>query len=264
MRQSGLMRRIVRIATLIVALVASGRAVFPQKPSLEVCVRPNAGFWTWDEAGQSVGFEYDLLRGHAAESDGLVLNVRVSPSIDAMLADVEASRCDIGAGAVTITDARSERLDFSAPYFPALAVVIEPSGENRFGNRTARGLTIAVVRGTYHAELVTEFDGVVSLPVDSDQALFASLASGAAHAVVCDSALAVHYLAEDPELAVTGSLAEPSGFGFIFPKGSPLRAKVSAHLARLRDDGRYRLILARHFPSELVSALFDDDSAETN
>ena len=213
----------------------------------------------WAADGTASGFEYDLLTRYVALRDDLDMTLEKSTSFDVLLADVEAGTCDVGAGAVTITEARRERFDFSTPYFPVRAVVVEPSGGHRFKDRATQGVTVAVVRGTHHADLVTDLAQATALVVDSDEALFRAVDEGKADALVCDSSLVFSYLADLPTLEVTNALSERSDLGFIFPKGSPHAAAFSAYLDDLRAGDDYRALLERHFDPGLVAGLFSDE-----
>lgn len=72
-------------------------------------------------AGQVVGFEIDILYGFCQKYGyGLALNQ--VPFSD-MLSGVESGTYDIGCGAVTITDERSEKFNFSRPCYTGGATI---------------------------------------------------------------------------------------------------------------------------------------------
>lgn len=229
---------------------------------LAVCARPNAGFFaSVDE--KAVGFELDLLAAFAAD-EGLDLQVRWAPSFGALLDDVAAGRCDVGAAAITITEERRRRVAFSSPYFPVRAVVVAPIDRTVTDASDLAGASVAAVAGTQHETLLRALGSDVEVvTVAGDDALFAALRAGDVDALVCDSVTAVHHLRDTTDFRVKAALSEPQEFGFALPRESRWVQALSSFVETLRADTRaYRSMLERHFPSDLIAGLFESDESD--
>src|SRR5512145_617176 len=93
---------------------------------LTVCTHlPYEPFQYQDESGEVVGFDVDLL-DLLAEDLGVeqeVLNVGEWEQVTSG-AVFAANRCDVGMGAMTITEERAQALHISDPYFDATQALI--------------------------------------------------------------------------------------------------------------------------------------------
>ena len=77
-----------------------------------------------DDANKIVGFDVDLMDVVAKKLNATQEIVDIS--FDQITAGVAfaAKKCDIGAAAITITDARKEAVDFTVPYFDATQALL--------------------------------------------------------------------------------------------------------------------------------------------
>lgn len=246
------------IGLLLSGLVATTSQA--AQPVLKVCARPNYGFLT-QENGVSKGFELDLLETFA-QQHGLAIDLHWSPSFQTLMDDVTAGRCDIASSAITITEQRRTKVDFSSPYFPVLVVVVAPASLLLIEQSDLVGLTVATVGGTQAEALVRELSSSIEITTTNDDAtLLERVRSGDADALVCDSVTALHLLRDSGDLRVKMALSDRHTFGFALPKGSPWTAPLSDVVEALRrDPERLEELLGRHFPSELIPpGLFDLD-----
>lgn len=231
-----------------------------EEPILEVCARPNYGFLT-QENGQAQGFELDLLETFA-QKHGLSIELHWSQSFQTLMDDVAAGRCDIASSAITITEARRAKVDFSSPYFPVLVVVVAPASQLLIGPGDLAGLTVAVVGDTQAETVLRDLDPSIEIATTNDDAsLLERVRDGEAEALVCDSVTALHLLRDGSDLRVKMALSDRQAFGFALPKGSPWTVPLSAVVDELRrDPNRLEKWVGRHFPSDLIPpGLFDFD-----
>ncbi|MEO1368873.1 MAG: transporter substrate-binding domain-containing protein, partial [Acidobacteriota bacterium] len=147
-------------------------------------MRPNPGFLELGSEGPH-GLEYDLLQDFAA-AHGLRLELEWLDHFKMLIPSVIEGRCDVGAACVTATDARRRQVLFSAPYFPARMLLVEPRDRVTAGPEALAGLRVATVRGTLHEEVVGAIEGVVPVSVEADRDLFQAIRDGRADAAVCD------------------------------------------------------------------------------
>ena len=94
-----------------VSLVSDGK--------LTVCSdMPYEPFEFEDDAGQTTGFDYDLLTGMST-SLGLAAPSFQTTPFDSIIPALVAGNCDVIASAMTITEERQEQALFTDPYFDA-------------------------------------------------------------------------------------------------------------------------------------------------
>lgn len=178
--------------------------------------------------------------GFAAED---VEWVRVS--FDQIIAPGEKS-FDFAINQVSISDERSENLDFSSSYYDtAQAVVTIGSSPAATATSLAdlAALRIGAMVGTTSATVATESIAPttdVQLFNDNDQVKQA-LTSGLVDAIVVDLPTALYITAAELEDGVlVGQLPageNPDQFGLVLDKGSDLTAAVTAAVDALRENG---------------------------
>lgn len=217
-----------------------------QTEPIKVCTHTNAGFFTREGGSAPTGLEADLLIRFAASAKA-TLTFQDDPSFEAVLANTEAGRCQIGASTVTVTEARKSRFLYSLPYFPNRVVVVQKTSGGLTKPADLKDHRVAVVKGTLSVGFISAIPGVKSVLVKDDAAAFDALIKGQADAVACDSAVVLHFLAKHPDLAMAFPIGDRSFFAFIFPKGSRLQGRVDAYLKKLVNSPEFVHVLAKHF-----------------
>lgn len=225
--------------------------------SLDICVRPNAPFFVFEDSGSYSGLEYDLLIA-LAESQGLEARFRVPPSFVAMMDEIEAGTCAIAAGTITVTAARRARMDFSPSYFPVRIVAVEPKASLSTKPEHLRGKRAATIAGSTYLKAIEDIGEVEKTWVESSRQMFAALERGEVDFLACDSAIVLSLIESYPQLRVTVPLSERDELAFAMPKGSPWGEPFRVLMDRLRQDGTYRKILSRYFDAEGVSLILDE------
>ena len=149
----------------------------------------------------------------------------------------------------SITDERTQSIDFSSPYYETTQVVITTETSAAAGAKSLadlKGLLIGAQTGT------TSFDAIEQqiAPTLGAQAFNSNddaklaLESGTVDAIVVD--LPTAFYLTGVELTgglIIGQLPRTDGksgdeFGLVLPKDSPLTAKVTAAVDALRDNGK--------------------------
>lgn len=251
--------RLTAILALCLAGISSSvaRAQEAGGESVRVCTFPAAGFFARDGAGVASGFEYDLLTDFVAASK-LKATFEDLPLFDQILKDTAAGRCQIGAATVAVTEERKAKLSFSNPYFPNRVVVVQKTSTAFAQPADLKDRRVAVVKGTLSEGLVSGISGAKSVLTDDDDAAFQALVNGAADAMACDSAVVLHYLKQNPDLAIAFSLGDRSFFAFALPPGSKLVAPLNDHLKSLQKSGGFTRLLGKHFGEANAEFLAED------
>jgi polar amino acid transport system substrate-binding protein len=153
---------------------------------------------------------------------------------------------DFDVNQISITPARSEHVDFSAPYYTANQAVVASKGSSAASATSLADLkdaSIGVQIGS------TSLDAVNSeIQPSSDPKVFndsndvvTALKEGQVDAVVVDLPTALYLTAAQvPSATIVGQFSAPGGdqWGALLAKGSPLTGCVSGAIDDLRSSGQ--------------------------
>ncbi len=211
-----------------------------QAGSLTVCTNPPFEPFEFEEDGQIVGLDMDIV-GEVAADLGVDLNVKVTPFEGIQSgADVNSGNCDIVASGLTITDERQEKMDFSDPYFDADQGLLVPEGSGIDGVDALEGKSIAVQQATT-GESWAQDNGLTTVQFQDLGLQVQALKTGQVDAVVNDIAVLGAFVSEGFEVAATFPTGEQYGLGM--KKGNTaLLDAVNATLDRIHEDGTYDAI----------------------
>ena len=261
-------RAVVAVAALSMVLAACGGddsadaptpdptpAPQPAEPSgpLTVCSDiPYPPFEFEDptsELGYS-GFDIELIAAIAERIDREI--VVVAAGFDALTSGTafDAGTCDIAISAMTITEERAEKIDFSDPYYEADQSLLVPTGSDITSiDDLVAGLVVGVQSGTTGAAFAEEnVPGAEVRAFDNSGDLLTALVAGQVDAVLQDLPVNVEEAAKG---ATTVVQTFPTGefYGIAFGKGSDLVGPVNEALAAMRADGTYDALFEKYFPT---------------
>ncbi|MFD1505662.1 amino acid ABC transporter substrate-binding protein [Georgenia yuyongxinii] len=199
------------------------------------------------------GFDIDLLQ---AIADNLGLELVVADvSFDALQSGTTlvAGQCDIGASAITITDARKANIDFTDGYYDSLQSLLVPADSDITGIADLAGRTVAVQQGTTgkaYAEENAPEAKLVDYPGDGE--MWPALQAGQVEAILQDWPVNREHEVADPNYKIVEQFETDEQYGFAFAKGekTALREAVNAELQTLRDDGTYDEIYSSYFTAD--------------
>jgi polar amino acid transport system substrate-binding protein len=220
------------------------------------------------ENGEPTGFDYDM--GAAIFEDHMGREMEfLDRSFDGIISGLQNGNYRVIMSAMTITEDRKEKVDFSDPYFTAYQAVSVLENSDISSKADLRGKTVAVQKGTTGAnaadELKTEFDGELTVSrYDSSASAFNAVLNNQAVAVINDNTVSAEYVNEndealrfvmgdgvaaeqrdDPPEYPTLSIEE---YGIAFRKGDDeFREQVNDVLETLRDNGTYDDIYSSYF-----------------
>ncbi|MBX9244193.1 amino acid ABC transporter substrate-binding protein [Actinotalea ferrariae] len=231
-------------ATDDVATAAPDEVQLVEEGVLTMCANPPYEPFTYEEDGEVVGFEVDIVREVATDL-GVDLEI-VSTPFEGLESgqDLETRKCDVVASGITITDEREERLDFAEPHFDADQGLLVPAGSNLTSIEDLEGFTVGVQQATTGEEWALEQDlGTVQL---EDLGLqVEALRAGQVDAVVNDIAVLGSYVDDELEIGAQFPTGEQYGIG-VRTGNTALLAAVDATLERIRNDGTYDALYEQH------------------
>lgn len=209
-----------------------------------------------DGAGQLFGFDVDL-----AEALGRELGVRVAfdnLTYDALLAGVIAGRDDVVISAFVPQPERTQEIAFSRPYFVSGTVGVAAAAaraelpDAAAWPRWLTGRRLAVEYGAGGDVLGRTWreQGAVFtlLPLPTAQEALAAVARGEAEAALVDAITAYEFLAQHPELALTGPPLDPEPYALAVSAHSrDLLAALEQALTALERSGELTRLKVKWF-----------------
>jgi polar amino acid transport system substrate-binding protein len=228
-------------ATTEPAASAAGGVPLVAEGALTLCTNPPyEPFEFTDADGKVVGLDLDII-DEIAKDLGVETSVVISPFEGIQSGqDLDTDKCDIVASAITITDERAAKIDFSEPYFDADQGLLVPEGSSLSDVDSLEGATIGVQQATT-GETWAQDNGLQVVQFEDLGLQIAALETGQVDAVVNDVAVLGPFVAEGYEVAANFSTGEQYGLG-VRKGNTALLDAVNATLDRIREDGTYETI----------------------
>lgn len=210
-------------------------------------------------SGEIQGFDIDLVKALCKKMQ--VQCTFSNQPWDSLIPSLKLGKFDAIIGALAITDARRQQVDFSQPYLPTSAIFVASQNSNYL--TTPEGLqnkTIGVQHGTtYETYLQHNYPHSHIKAYSSAQDGLMDLQSGRIDAMLGDTALLLDWLKNhdsDHRFKQLGDqIVNPEqfgeGYGIAINKKNPelLRAFNQA-LAAIKQDGSYDLLVQQYFPKQ--------------
>ncbi len=214
------------------------------------------------ETGEPGGWDYDAI-------DELCSRLNCTPDYksvawDGMIAAVGDGQYDMAADGITITDERSQVVDFSDGYVSVDQRVLVRTGEDRFStlDELASGdYRVGSQLGTTnYTAAVTKFGEDSVDGFDDFGFAVQSLINGDVDAVVMDETAGSGYQGENPDdvQILDEILSSDEELGFIFPQGSDLVSAFNAAIADMKADGSLEALLVQYFGEGNFTITYDD------
>lgn len=200
-----------------------------------------------DDSKQIVGFDIDLMNAIAA-AQGFQVEFK-NTAWDGIFAGLEGGAYDAIMSAVTITDERKQKYDFSDPYVNAGQIVVVRGDDTAVtGPDSLGGKTVGAQIGTTGAFAIQKIAGATLKEYDSIDLAMLDLANKNIDAVVVDTPVAADYVLNSVtfkgKLKMVGKAFTDEYYGVVVRKGDPtgLTALFNAGLKAVKDSGKYDAI----------------------
>ena len=239
------MKKILCGALTVLALAALLAACGRKDSTKYLVMGTNAEFPPFETRGgangaEIVGFDVEVAQAIAAKV-GLPLKIE-DMKFDSLLPALSAGKVDLVLAGMTITDERSQNVDFSTPYYKATQVVLILAGSPIPQTKEdLKGVKIAVQLGTTGDGAAVEIAGQDNVrQFTSAMDAVVELMNGKVECVVIDEQPAIQFAKKNPELMLVRPQFDDEFYGVAVKKGNAeLLAKVNEALAEIVADGRY-------------------------
>jgi polar amino acid transport system substrate-binding protein len=190
--------------------------------TLTICTHLPYKPFEFTEGGEVVGFDPDVLK-IAADAEGLDTEV-IDVAWETITTGeaLNSGQCDVGAGAMTITDEREAVMDFTDSYFEATQALMTKTGSGIASLDDLAGKKVAVQDGTTGADYVRE-----NAPEDTEIVTFEdsslmqqAVKTGKTDAGVNDNGLLNYFVSQNPDVEVVTEFKTGENYGFSVKKDS--------------------------------------------
>jgi polar amino acid transport system substrate-binding protein len=228
---------------------APGGASLVQDGQLTTCTHLPYEPFQFREGDAIVGFDVDLV-DLVAQRLGVQQQIIDTPFDNIQSgADLDTGKCDIGAAAMTITEARQQNIDFSDPYFDASQALLVKKDSGISDVSQLGGKRLGVQNSTTGAQYAQEnIAGAEIVTFDDLGLLLTNVQTGVVDAAINDNAPLLDFAKKNPELTVTTEFGTAEQYGFGVRKGNTaLLTTVNEVLAAAKADGTYDRLYEKWF-----------------
>lgn len=213
-----------------------------------------------DQNGTLAGFDIDIMNALNAELDFEV--AYVNTSFDELFTGLESGDIDAAISAISVTDARRERVDFTEPYFASglSPVSYFSAGQalaTRTDNTTITGVDsltdatkLGVKHGTTGADYAAANTAAEVVEYDESTPLLQALVNGDVDAVILDTPVIIRFIKSNPgaSIKLTGGPITEEVYAIAVGKERPLVLEgLNEGLRMIQEDGVYDAIYTKWF-----------------
>lgn len=191
-----------------------------------------------DQTKQPVGFDIDLMNA-IAEKAGFTPQYQNTP-FDSVLAGIATCQFDAAISAITITEERKQKMNFSDSYIAAGQIVsIRSDTKDINGPQDLQGKKIGVQASTTGEIEAKKISGATVKPYDAVDLAFLDLMNKQVDAVIVDNPTTITYVNKTPDkLKTVGEPFTDEHYGVaVCKKNTELLQKINKALGELQSDG---------------------------
>jgi polar amino acid transport system substrate-binding protein len=191
-----------------------------------------------DSTKQPEGFDIDLMDAIGKKA-GFTPQYQNTP-FDSVLAGIATCQFDAAISAITITDERKQKMNFSDSYISAGQIVATRKDTTDInGPQDLQGKTIGVQASTTGEIEAKKIPGATIKPYDAVDLAFLDLMNKQVDAVIVDNPTTLTYVNKSPDkLKVVGEPFTDEDYGIaVCNKNKDLLDKINKALAELKADG---------------------------
>jgi len=242
---------IAGVLILSFGLVGCGKQAAPTAKVLKVGSEASFAPFEFQEEGSKeyAGFDIDLIKALGKQM-GYEVQIQ-NMGFDGLIPGLESSTVDVAISAMTITEERAKKINFSKPYYKSgLTIVVRNDNTNIKSFADLDGKKIAVQIGTTGADEAKKAKNAQIREFNSAPESFLELKAGGVDAVVNDKPVNDYYIAKsggkDAKEIGQPLTAEEYGIA-VAKKNTELLTNLDKALDELKKNGEYDKIYLKWF-----------------
>ena len=202
-----------------------------------------------EKTKEYVGFDMDLIQA-VGKQMGTEVKVQ-GMNFDGLIPALESGNIDMVISAMTITDDRKKKVNFSRPYYRSgLSIMVRSDNTTLQEFKDLEGKRIAVQIGTTGATEARKIKDAKIREFNNAPEAFLELKAGGVDAVVNDLPVNEYYIAKagGKDAKIVGKPLNSEDYGIATAKkNTELVAAVDKALDELRKNGEYEKIYVKWF-----------------
>ncbi|TYO97199.1 basic amino acid ABC transporter substrate-binding protein [Desulfallas thermosapovorans] len=201
--------------------------------------------------GKLTGFDVELI---AAINEAVGTNIEIiSYDFKGLVPALETASIDGAISAMTITEDRLKKVDFSMPYYlSGQSVAVQAKNETIKGFDDLEGKKIGVQTGTTGEIEANKVPNANIISYDTMDGGFMDLNNGAIDAIICDFPVVAYYINQGNDgIKIVGDMQTSEHYGIAVPKQKPeVLEAVNEGLRILKENGKYAELYKKWFGVE--------------
>lgn len=202
-----------------------------------------------EKTKEYIGFDMDLIKA-VGKQMGYEVQIQ-SMNFDGLIPALEAGNIDATISAMTITDERAKKVNFTKPYYKSGISVVVKSDNNTIKDiKDLEGKRIAVQIGTTGADEAKKIKDAKIREFNTAPEAFLELKAGGVDAVVNDLPVNEYYIAQagSKDAKIVGKPLNSEDYGIATAKkNKELAEKMDKALDELKKNGEYEKIYVKWF-----------------
>lgn len=227
---------------------------------VKVCIDTEFPPFTWLEKGEVKGLDWELWQ-YIAEVEGLKIEPIFVPWPQSLVS-VEKGQADVQAGGVCFTCKRSERLDFTRPYWKQDQVVLVRKDSDLNGvTALCCGAKVGAMLGTAYTwleeEVVAKGIDIKLQAYDVTDLGMKDLENGRIDAMYTDGPTARSFLEKGRNVKMVAMGFNYEYVAFAITKGDPknLVPIIEKALKNLYESGKWAELIHKYMPWSSIEAV---------
>ncbi len=209
-----------------------------------------APFEFMDENAKPQGYDIDIINA-IGEAMGYEVEV-VNMPFDGLIPALMTSQIDAVIAAMTITEERAKRVDFSDPYYKSgLSVLILEQNKDKYQTlESLKGQPLCAQIGTTGAMKAEELSPGNAKSFNTEPEAFMELKAGGCQGVVNDRPVNLYYLSSNASEGVIemSEMITAEDYGIAVNKGNTeMKQIIDEGLKKIRDNGKFAEIHKKWF-----------------
>lgn len=257
--KTSLFRPSVILGTLVLGggLATTASAQDPYTVGVEASFPP----WAYVEAGEFKGIAIDAMEAIAEEA-GIEIEFQDMP-FPSLIPALAAEKIDILATGLTVTEERSENIDFTIPWWETNDVVLVPEDSDRnVFTAVCCGAKVGVQGGSSQQAWMEE--NVVSSDIDVELAKYDNyvtavddMAIGRISSVIVDDTSAQEYINSGRPVKMAGKIYIRAPLALAVSKGDPqeILGDLNQGILAIYESGEWGKIVEEYIPGVTVPSI---------
>ncbi len=206
--------------------------------------------YTDEKTKEFVGFDMDIIKA-VGKAGGFEVKISSLP-FDGIIPAVLTGTIDAAISAITITEERAKKVDFTEPYYDAgLGILINNKVKDSVKSQEdLKGRTICVQIATSGAMLASKIEGARVTQFNSAPETYIELGKGGCDAVINDFPVHAYYMAtaKPGNITLLPGMITSEQYGIMMSKSKPkVQEAIRAGLAKIKSGGTYDAIYRKWF-----------------